>query len=98
MAYAKKAPEPAVYRLPSFVRTRVTGARGGSPWVLDRVTWLTPYAADEVVQEARRAGPGARLEVIIPASTSDDGVAAVESLFSWLGEKGVTVIIHRDEG
>ena len=97
MTNAKAAPEPIVYRLPSFVRTRMTGARGGSAWELDRVTWLTPYAADEIGQETHRAGAGARLEVIVPASTTDDGLAAVESLFGWLREKGVTLLIRRDD-
>jgi len=86
---------PVVHRLPSFVRTRVTAAPGGSQWMLERGTFLTPYAAEEIAQEARRAGPGARLEVSVPESTPDAGVAAVESLFGWLREKGVSVVIHR---
>src|SRR6185503_12127508 len=94
MTRTDPSPEAAVYRLPSFVRTRVIGtARGGSSCVLERVSFLTPYSAEEIAQEARRAGPGARLEVSVPASVSDAGVAAVESLFSWLREKGLTVVV-----
>lgn len=88
--------ETVIHRLPSFVRTRVTAPPGGSAGMLERVTWLTPYAAEEIAQEASRAGPGARLEVTVPATTSDDGVAAVESLFGWLREKHVSVVIDRD--
>jgi len=94
MARPLQSQETTVYRLPSFVRTRVTAAPGAS-WVLDRVTWLTPYTADEIAQEARRAGRGARLEVIVPARASDANVTAVDSLFAWLREKGVTVVITR---
>jgi hypothetical protein len=88
--------ETVVHRLPSFVRTRVTAPPGGAAGMLDRVTWLTPYAAEEIAQEAKRAGPGARLEVTVPALTSDDGVAAVESLFGWLRERGVSLVIERE--
>ena len=64
--------------------------------MLERVTWLTPYAAEQIAQEASRAGPGARLDVSVPANTSADGVAAVESLFGWLREKHVTVVVGRE--
>jgi len=97
MARPNPVPEPIVYRLPSFVRTRVTAAGSGSHWILERVSWLTPYAADEIAQEARRAGPGALLEVTIPASTSDEGIAAVDTLFGWLREKGLRVVVRRAE-
>ena len=66
MARPQAAYEPIVYRLPSFVRTRVTAAPRGSAWRLKRVTWLTPYTAEEIAQEARRAGAGAQLEVSVP--------------------------------
>ncbi len=95
MARPNPVPEPIVYRLPSFVRTRVTAAGENSTWTLDRVSWLTPYAADEIAQEARRAGPGARLEVTVAASTSDEGIAAVDSLFAWLRQKGLSVVTRR---
>jgi hypothetical protein len=87
--------ELVVHRLPSFVRTRVTSARLGSAGTLERGVFLTPYAAEEIAQEARRAGPGAQLEVIVPSNTTDAGIAAVESLFGWLREKGVSLVLHR---
>ena len=83
-----------VYRPPAMVRTRLTRPRGGPGWAVERVVWLTPYAADEIAEDARRAGPGARLEVTVPKSTGADGVAAVVSLFGWLREKGVEVIVQ----
>jgi hypothetical protein len=61
------------------------------------VVWLTPYAADGIAQEARRAGPGARLEVAVPPSAGREGLAAVESLFGWLREKGIEVVVRVDD-
>jgi len=97
MARPQAAHEPIVYRLPSFVRTRVTAAPRGSAWRLKRVTWLTPYTAEEIAQEARRAGAGAQLEVSVPTCTSDADVAAVDRLFAWLREKGVSVAVRRQD-
>ena len=79
------------------MRTRVTAAPGRQTWTVERVTWLTPYTADEIAQQARRAGPGARLEVVVPKSTSADDLAVVDSLFAWLHEKGIDVVVRREE-
>ena len=97
MARPQPAEEPIVYRLPSFVVTRVTAPPRGPAWKLERVTWLTPYSAEEIAQEARRAGAGAQLEVCVPTRTSDAGVAAVDSLFAWLRQKGVSVVVRRED-
>ena len=74
----------------------MTPGAGGQGWSLERVVWLTPYAADGIAQEARRAGAGARLDVILPGSAGRDGVGAVEALFGWLREKGVEVVVRLD--
>ncbi len=79
------------------MRTRVTAAPGRPAWTVERVTWLTPYTADEIAQQARRAGPGARLEVIVPKGTSADSLAAADNLFAWLREKGIAVVVRRGE-
>ena len=83
--------------LPSVVRTRVTAREGGRSGTLERVTWLTPYTAETIAQDARRAGAGARLEVTVPKETSAARLAAVESMFAWLREKGIEVTVRRDE-
>jgi hypothetical protein len=85
-----------VHHLPSVARTRITGGRerGGG---LERVGWLDPYTAETIAAEARRAGPGARLEVVLPASATPDGLAAVENMFAWLREKGVDLVVRRDD-
>jgi hypothetical protein len=61
-------PEP-----PPFVWVRVLRPRGVQTTV--RAGWLTAEALDVVVTDARAAGPGSRLEVIVPL---DSGTAAVE--------------------
>ncbi len=61
------------------------------------MTWLTAYTADEIAQQAPRAGPGACLEVVVPKSASAGGLAAVDSLFAWLRKKGIEVVVRREE-
>ena len=84
-----------LHRLPSLVRTRVIAANGRGD--LERVEWLTPYMAETIGQAAHRAGPGSRLEVVVPHGTAVTDLAAVEMLFRWLVEKGVSVSVRRDE-
>ena len=79
--------------LPSVVRTRVVVP--GKDCALEQVGWLSPYTAETIGQAAWRAGPGARLEVIVPKSATDENVAAVEQLFGWLAEREVVVSVQR---
>jgi hypothetical protein len=83
------------YRLPSLVRTRLVTERTGGRPGLERVNWLTPYTAEMIAEDARRAGPGTRLELTVPPRTSDSGLAAVERLFAWLREAGIEVRVTR---
>ena len=88
---------PEVHHLPSWVRTRIIPAngRGGT---LEQTGWLTPYEAETIAQAARRAGPGARLEVVVSPTVSAASFAAVQALFAWLLEKGVAVTVQRGDG
>jgi hypothetical protein len=79
--------------LPSVVRTRIVGAGGAC--TLEQVSWLSPYTAEEIGQAAWRAGPGARLEVVVPRNAIDASVAAVQQLFAWLGERSIVVSVQR---
>ena len=85
------------HRLPSLVRTRIIPAEGQGG-VLEQVCWLTPYEAETIAQAARRSGPGTRLEVVVPGNTNAAGLAAVETLFAWLAQKGITVSVQRGNG
>ena len=86
-------PDGATYSLPSVVRTRVLVA--GKGCTLEQVDWLSPYTAETIGQAAWRAGPGARLEVIVPKSATDANLAAVQQLFGWLGEREIVVTVQR---
>ncbi|TMA38286.1 MAG: hypothetical protein E6J75_11880 [Deltaproteobacteria bacterium] len=83
------------HRLPSLVRVRVVPPSAAGWRDLERVSWLTPYEAETIGEDARRAGPGTRLEVTVPGPSSDATLAAVRSLFEWLGTKGIDVIVVR---
>ncbi len=80
---------------PSPVWARVVSPResGGE---LQHGGWLTPYTAETIAENALRAGRGARLEVAVPSSLSDDGVAELQHEFAWLGDRGVQVSVRRD--
>ena len=95
VALAISSDEP--YRLPSFVRVRVVPPRGARAVALDRVTWLTPYVAETIGEDARRAGPGARLEILVPQPASRARLAAVAALFAWLARKGVEVSVTAED-
>ena len=81
------------YPLPSVVRTRIVPPKGGCG--LEQVSWLSPYTAETIGQAAWRAGPGARLEVIVPASATAENLAGVQQLFAWLAEREIVVTVRR---
>ena len=94
---AATVPSSEPLRLPSVVQVRVVPPPGSRAAPIDRVAWLTPYEAENIGEDARRAGPGARLEIIVPLPTSEDRLAAVRTLFAWLAAKGVTVSVRAEE-
>jgi acyl carrier protein len=77
------------------VRTRLTTAARPDR-VLERATVLTAYAAQTIVADAARLGPGARLEVVLPAGTSDGVVVQVERMLADIALRGVAVSIERE--
>jgi len=81
---------------PALVWVRVLSPRGRSSGEIQRAGWLTPYTAQTIADDALRAGRGARLEVAVPASLSDAGLAELQDGFAWLGARGVTVSVRRD--
>ena len=77
-----------------LVRARVTRPpRSGH---LERVLWLTPYAAEMIAEDALQGGDGARLELIILSSPSDRTIAWVRERFQMVADRGVRVDVHRD--
>ena len=68
----------------------------GSPRPGSRVGWLTPYEVEILRSEARRAGPGAQLDLFLPARASEEGVAWVRSELEPLRAVGIEVAVKRD--
>ena len=71
------------------VRARVTPAGVPTPWTVERVLLLTPYAVETLTADALGAGVGARLELTVGAEASEETLARVRRQFSRLGERGV---------
>ncbi len=63
---------------------------------IQRAGWLTPYTAETIAEDALRAGRGARLEVAVSSSLSDDRLAELQGEFAWLCARGVLVSVRRD--
>ncbi len=82
---------------PAMVWARVVSPRGEAAAEIQRAGWLTPYTAETIAEDAIRAGRGARLEVAVPSSLSDAGLAELQDEFAWLGDRGVQVSVRRDQ-
>jgi len=96
-AFIPTMPTSEQLRLPSLVRVRVVPPATAGWRELDRVSWLTPYEAETIGEDARRAGPGTRLEVTVPRPADDARLAAVRSLFGWLAAKGIDVVVREGD-
>ena len=93
----REVPAAVVESGPALVWARVVPPQGElGPKNLQRVGWLTPYTAETIAEDALRAGRGARLEVTVPPSVNDAGLASLQDQFAWLGDKGVLVSVRRD--
>jgi len=79
-----------------MVRARIISAGDDVRGALEHAGELTPYAAETIVDDALRAGPGARLEVTTPATTEDAAIASIEARFRWLTGRDVQVTVRRD--
>jgi hypothetical protein len=61
----------------------------------ERVGTLTPYAVQLLAEDARRAGPSARLEVDVPSAADDASLAAARTQLGSVVARGVDVPIRR---
>jgi len=86
---------PAVEPVRVWVRVVAPAGSGG---VLERAEWLTPYAAETIIEHTLRAGPGAQLEVTVAEDGGDAGFRQVQQQFAGLSGRGVAVDVHRDRG
>ncbi|HSV06102.1 MAG TPA: hypothetical protein VLI07_06300 [Candidatus Binatus sp.] len=62
---------------------------------LRRAGPLTPYARELIVEDALRAGRGARLELTLPAEVDDATLASIHASFDCLVERGIEISVHR---
>src|SRR5262249_55012504 len=79
---------------PPFVWVRVA-APDRTDGALERAGRLAPYSAQRIGEDALRAGRAAQLEVTVPLTTGDAGLARVAEEFSWLRDRGVSVRVTR---
>ena len=91
---------PPVPAAPFFARTRVVPAGDGvarqAERTIERTGELTPYAVEILLDEVRRAGPGARVEMDVPAATDDAGLAATLGRMAKLAARRVEVSVRRE--
>lgn len=78
------------------VRARILAAENREEPCVVRTVELTPYATQSIGDDARRAGRGARVELVVPQSATDVEVAWVAAQFAWLDARGIAVVVHRD--
>ena len=78
---------------PPLVRARLVSPRGG---VLERVGFLTSYAAETIADDARHAGRGACLDLAVDGKgTTRATLAQVRMQFGRLAPFGVRVRVRR---
>ncbi len=72
-------------------------AKGEGSHRSERTGWLTPYEVETLFADALWAGRGSRLDVRVPALTSDAGVSWIRERFDRLRKRGIGVSVRRDE-
>jgi len=80
--------EPVLFR----ARVVPAGSRSGA---FERAGWLTPYAAEMIVEDALHAGRGAQLSVTIAANADSAEVAQVKTRLERLRGRGIAVSVSR---
>jgi len=68
----------------------------GDGGTLERAGWLTPYTLETVLDSALRAGPGARLEITVPANLGAERLRSLERQFVALRDRDLEVRVRRD--
>ncbi|HXJ36490.1 MAG TPA: acyl carrier protein [Candidatus Eisenbacteria bacterium] len=79
-----------------FVRASVLPAARDGRGVVTRSAWLSAYTVETLAADARRAGPGAKLAITVPAAAPLATAERVERCFAHLGPLGVAVDVHHE--
>ncbi len=83
---------------PLLVRARVVPAGAAGDAGLLHAGPLTPYLIESIVDDARRAGQGAALEVSVPAAATNADLDRIVRQLAPLAARGVQVSVRRDGG
>jgi len=81
--------------LPPPLWVRVTVAKTGAAESLERSCWLTPYAAETILEDAQRLGAGAHLEVTVLTMANDGDLDILRLAVTRLTARGVQVSLRR---
>jgi hypothetical protein len=82
---------------PATVRVRVVPP-GGTCATVERSDLLTPYAMEEIAEDALHAGRGAWLDLALSTGTSAVDVARIRERLARLDARGVRISIHQLRG
>jgi acyl carrier protein len=77
------------------VRARILPAPGSTRAALDRTELLTPYVIEAIGEDSLRAGPGALLQLTLPAGCDDAALHTVRDRFAWLAARQIEVRVGR---
>lgn len=77
-------------------RANLAKGPGGGATRYERTGWLTPGEVETLFSDALWAGSGSRLEVSLPAVTSEAGVLWIRERFERLRRRGIGVQVRRD--
>jgi acyl carrier protein len=77
------------------VRARIMPPAGTARTPLERTELLTPYMIEALGEDTLRAGPGAQLQLTLPATCDDAAVHKVRERFAWLGARQIEVRVSR---
>jgi acyl carrier protein len=78
------------------VVARVRRPTVGVESTLERTGPLTPYLAETLADDVLRSGPGARIEVLVPAPADQQALQHVRNALGWLADRGVQVLVQRE--
>jgi acyl carrier protein len=81
-------------RVPVLARVRRPSV--GAEGTLERSGLLTPYLAETLADDVLHGGPGAQIEVFVPAPAEDQALQHVRDAFAWLADHGVHVLVQRE--
>jgi len=82
---------------PVLVRARITPPGSLLGRAIVRVLALTPYAIEMITEDARRAGPGTRVEIRVPGGSREPVVTSLRATFGDLAACGIAVDVNQDE-